>query len=476
MKQSVSTCALIATLLIYGVPAISADSSTPTEKAKAQESNKQDNKKGNKKGNQPNQAAQETPVDLSQPLSLDKAIRIALDHQNNLGIARSQLEAAKAGVTRAQAAYYPSIAPSYEYSSSLTSQRFNGQRQTGTVESSVAQIGASLLLFDMGKREQNVALSRNNATAAQFNVLDTRQAIIQNVAVAYYELKRRKELVRVSDASVERAETTLKSVEASVEAGAAPRKDIYQAQADYENAKVQQIQSNNDVRLAQTQLKNAMGILSSLPVLVEDEPLPPPSQTPDTRTAAEYVQQAFNNRPDLKRESANINANQHNVKIANINAGFQVQATINEGYRVDPDPGENRTFGTSFSYPLFDAGAARAAVRQAKANLEESRLQLDLARQQIQLDVEQAYFTREEARASIAATQAAVLAARTNYEAARKAREEGAVTGTLLDVITAQAQLVTAETNAVQAIYNFYTSDAQLKRAIGVNDTYPGGK
>lgn len=431
--------------------------------------------KPNKKDDKKTKAVlQETPVDLSQPLSLDKAIRIALEHQNNIGIARSQVESARAGITRAQAQYYPQISPSYSYNSSLTSQRFNGQKQTGTVESSITQIGASMLLFDMGKREENVALNRASASAAQFNVLDTRQAVIENVAVSYYELKRRKELVRVSDASVERAAKTYESVNESWMAGAAAKKDVLQAQADLENAKVQQIQANNDVRIAQTQLKNAMGILSPQPVLVEEEPLPTPPQTPDTRTAPEYVQQAFDSRPDLKRESANINANRHNVKIANINAGFQVEATINEGYRVDPDPGENRTFGTTFSYPLFDAGASRAAVRQSKANLEQSRLQLDLTKQQIQLTVEQAYLTREEARASIGATQSALAAARNNYDAAETAYREGA--GTILDVVTAQAQLVTAETNAVQAVYNFYTSDAQLKRAIGVNDVYPGGK
>jgi outer membrane protein len=463
MKSSASLHALmLATTLMSLSPVLRADSTGKP------------NKKDNKKGQTGQTTIQETPVDLSQPLSLDKAIRIALEHQNTLGIAKSQVESARAGITRAQAQYYPSVSPSYSYSSSLTSQRFNGQQQTGTVESSVTQIGASMLLFDMGKREQNVALSRASAQAAQFNVLDTRQGIIENVAVAYYELKRRKELVRVSDASVERASKTLEAVTESEKAGAAPKKDVLQAQADYENAKVQQLQANNDVRIGQTQLKNAMGILSNQPVLVEEEPLPPPPSTPDTKTTTDYLQMAFNNRPDLKRDTANINANRRNVNIANINAGFQVQATIDEGYRVDPSPGENRTFGTTFSYPLFDAGAARAAVRQSKANLEQSRLQLDLERQQIQLTVEQAWLTREEARASIGATQSALAAARNNYDAAETAYREGA--GTILDVVTAQAQLVTAETNAVQSIYNFYTSDAQLKRAIGVNDTYPGGK
>jgi outer membrane protein len=255
-----------------------------------------------------------------------------------------------------------------------------------------------------------------------------------------------------------------------VEAGAAPRKDILQAQADYDNAQVQLIQARNDVRLAAVNLKNAMGILTQTPIMTPDTPLEPPSSEPDTRTVADYLKMAFDARPDLKRELASINANRHSVKAANIHAGLMVQADITEGYRIDPDPGENRVFTTTFSYPLFDAGATRAQVREAKASLEQARQQLELTRQSIQLEVEQAYLLREEARVRIGAAQTALRAARENYTAATEALKEGA--GTIIDVITAQTQLVTAETNAVQAIYDFYTADARLKRAIGDNDPY----
>ena len=73
------------------------------------------------------------------------------------------------------------------------------------------------------------------------------------------------------------------------------------------------------------------------------------------------------------------------------------------------------------------------------------------------------------------AADAALRAARLNYEAATASLRAG--TGTIIDVITAQTLLVTAETNAVQATYDFYTNDARLHRATGENDPYlRGGK
>lgn len=460
MRPFVRRCALV--VLIAALPVC------------ALADKKADQKKKNDKAVQA-PAPQETPVDLSQPLSLDNAIKIGLKNQNTLGIAESQLDAARARVTSSKSSYYPQISPSYSYSSQLTSQTFNGVQQTGTVEQGITQIAARQLIFDMGKREENVLASKYAAKGSEFNVYDARQSVIVNVTTSYYDLLRRKELVKVAESSVARADTELKATVAFVEAGTSPKKDILQAEADLGNAKVQLIVARNDVRLAMTTLKNAMGVLTALPVVTPDTPLDPPSAEPDTRTTADYIQQAYNTRTDLKRDAAFIDSDRHSVKIANINAGFQVQADITEGYRIDPSPGENRSFGTTFSYPLFDGGAARANVRQAKASLEQARRQLELTKQGVQLDVETAFLTREEARQRVTAAQAALKAAQQNYDAAREAQKEGA--GTIIDVITAQTLLVTAETNAVQAVYDFYTSDARLRRAVGNNDPFiAGGK
>lgn len=416
------------------------------------------------------QLPQTQSVDLSQPLTLENAIKIGLANQPTLGIARTQVEASKARVVQAKSSYYPQIAPTFNYSNQLTSGTVNGQKFTGNVEQSVTQLGLRQLIFDSFKREENVLASRYSAKASEFSLLDTRQAIIVNITTAYYELRRRMELVKVAQASVDRAKTTLDFTRTSAEVGTGPKKDILQAEADYENAKVQLIVAQNDVRLGQTTLKNAMGVLNMVPVIMPDTPIVEPTMAPDNRSVADYLKTAFDKRQDLRRDTAGIDTNRHELKIAQINAGPTVQADVTEGYRVDPDPGESRQFTTSFSYPLFDAGLTRSQVRQAKASLEQSRRQVDLTKQNIQLDVEQSYLSKEEARIRIAATQSALKAARLNYEAATTSLKEGA--GTIIDVITAQTALVTAETNAVQALFDFYTNDARLKRATGENDPY----
>jgi len=80
-------------------------------------------------------------------------------------------------------------------------------------------------------------------------------------------------------------------------------------------------------------------------------------------------------------------------------------------------------------------------------------------------ELESALLTRLETIERLHAAQAALTAAQRNYEAARDALREGA--GTLIEVLTAQLALVTAETNWVQAVYDSIVADLRLKLATG---------
>ncbi|HEY3265757.1 MAG TPA: TolC family protein [Armatimonadota bacterium] len=407
------------------------------------------------------------PVALPSPLTLDAAVRIGLANHNQIGIAVSQKDAAAARVTEAKSAWFPQITPVFQHTTQKT------LLNSGTSTQDVSSIGLQQTIFDSGKRELNIARSRDSVRSAAYNVQDVRQSVVLNVTTGWFELLRAKDLVRVAESGVDRAKTTLDATRAFAEAGSSPRKDVLQAQADYDNAQVQSIQARNTVRLAETTLRNAMGASFADPIVTPETAVPTPPVTPEARTIADFVDQAMRNRPDLRGSELGISSNRKGVKIAAIEAGPQVQADLNEGYRIHPDSGENHTITATISYPLFDAGASRARVREARATLTQSEQQLELARQDAAANVESAYLLREEARQRVSATQTALTASKENYAAATESRNEGV--GTILDVITAENQLVTAETNAVQAVYDYHTADARLMREIGANDPVAGG-
>ncbi|CCW35275.1 outer membrane protein [Chthonomonas calidirosea] len=413
-------------------------------------------------------------LDLSQPLTLDRAIQIALQRQNTIAIAAAQRDSSRAQVVAARSSYFPQITPSFQYQTNLTpieSSAFGAGGPTShsfSSETRTEAIVAKQLIWDGGIREATVQQARNTLFADEYNLGNTRQDVILNVTQSYYALLRDRALVKVQQTNVQLAQTTLESIQEQVRVGNAAPADTLQAQSNLANAKVSLLQAQAVVYDDEAQLKNAMGVVTSQPLVLADQSLPQPDPTPDPHSVDYYTQLAYQNRLDIKQQQAAIDAQTDLLRIARLQAGINVNASVTEGYQFDPVSGEERVFSVSLSYPLFDAGLSRSKVRENEALLTQLERQLDLIEQNIRLNIEQDYRNREVARQQVVAADAAVQAGQTNYDAALAKQQNGLIN--VLDVINAQLQLVTAQQQQVNALYSYYIANARLLRDIGMND------
>ena len=83
----------------------------------------------------------------------------------------------------------------------------------------------------------------------------------------------------------------------------------------------------------------------------------------------------------------------------------------------------------------------------------------------IQVQVESAYLDLTSAKERLAAAEVGLAAAQENYRVQTDRYGQGlAIT---LDLLNAEVQRVTAETNEVQARYDYYTAISQLEYAVG---------
>lgn len=408
------------------------------------------------------------------PLTLDAAIRYALDNQKDIGIALSQETATRAGVTQSRSAWLPQVSANYRFNWQTSAFDIGDITRRSTSGNDTASVELTQTLLDNGQRRLRLDKSTNSLKSSGYTVQDTREAVILNVTISWFELLRARDLVKVAEASLERARTTLAAQKAFLEAGSSPRKDVLQAQADFDNANVSVLNAHNNVQLAQTVLRNAMGVTSLEELQPPAEPPAEPSSEADTKTVAQYVEEAYANRPDMRRSELSLDSAKKDVRLARIDAGVQVQSSLSAAWQPTPTPGEEAALLATATYPLFDAGSARAAVKQARTGVEQAELSLELLKQDVAAAVESAWIAREQARRRIAATKTALSAAKENYAAAAESQREGI--GTVLDVITAENDLISAETSAVQAIYDFYTGDARLRRALStIDEGYTGG-
>ena len=399
-------------------------------------------------------------VNAQETLSLDDALRLAL--QNN-GLARAALaetDAADARLAAARANLYPSI----DLSSSTTRTRIEGggaiadttQRQNG--------FGLEWLLLDNGQRELRIRQSSRTAEATRQSTRDTLRRVLFQTARAYYEALRRKDLLQVADTAVRRAETLLEVAKAQAEVGAAPQKDVLQAEADLANARVQQIQARNALRLAETDLKRLIGWDAQKPLPALTAPDAPP--TPDPALSVEQLwQRARLQRPDLRDAELRLQISRLGLDAARLNSLLRLQISVRGFREYDPNSRTQGSISIVASYPLLDGGLTRANLREAEASLQSAQFRLQQAERDAYAEVESAVLSIREASERLEASKIAVAAAQRNFDAAQESLREGV--GTIVEVLTAQLALITAETNLVQATYDATVAELQLRVATG---------
>ncbi len=411
---------------------------------------------------------------VPQPLTLKDAIRIALQKHPSVAIAKNQLEQAKARRVQAEARYFPTLSPSVNYVNQQTRTALPGfGTRVGKIDETRSDVSLRQTVFDSGQREISAAQARRSVESAQQAYRDAVQQKVLSVTTAYYELLRRMALQRVAEANVQRAQQTVDVTKAQVEVGVAAQKDVLQAEAELANAQVSLIQARNQVRLAEASLRNELGIGQEVPLQVAEVGDREAEQLPPLGSLEDYLKEAFAQRPDYQRQRIGSEIQRLSLRLAEIQAGIQIQSDFTYGRRIDPDPGDTRSFSITATYPLFDGGAARAAVRDSRAGYDSALQQLEQIKLTVRLDVEQAYLTRAEAQERLNAAKKALEAAQVNYQAALESRKEGV--SSLIEVINAQVALVNAETNYVQAIYDLLAADARLQRAIGKDYAFSEG-
>jgi outer membrane protein TolC len=194
------------------------------------------------------------------------------------------------------------------------------------------------------------------------------------------------------------------------------------------------------------------------------------------------LEEALRTRPDVLEADANIAAARRGIQVAR--ASQLPSLSFGLGYTYTPNAAGfsrvNQGAATlSVSVPIFDGGLSRARVKEARATVADAENSRRQAVDQVALDLQQAYLALIQARDQVQVANVGLTQAR---EAARLARvrynagvSQQAGVSPILELSNAQTSLAQAESNQVNALYNYNSARAQLDRAIGRYSYAPPG-
>ncbi len=414
-------------------------------------------------------AAQQKPA-AGQPtqlqVSLVEAVRRALDVQP--AMVRARGDATNAGWQKrgAVGAFLPKVLFSSSAFRQNTESNVNGfLASAGTYQFNTG-LSASVDLFTGFRRLANYRNADATQDAADAEVVNQRYLVSAATAQFFYTSLANEELVRVAEAQLERAKEELQISVNKFQAGAATRSDTLTATVDLGNARLALLQGQANLATAQANLARQIGV-DGVVRAMPDSQLPPVPDTTELRTVALRQAPAVMQAAASERATAATLWSNRSQYFPTLTASYNTSSQgLNEPWQGF-DGGNRNLNRLSFalSWTLFDGFLRERTDAQSSVDLDNARAQTADTRRQLGADLTQQLAAMSTAFAKIEITGANVVAAAEARRVTQERYRLGA--GTLLDLLTAQANQTQAEVNQVQARYDYLIARAQVEALAG---------
>jgi outer membrane protein TolC len=323
-------------------------------------------------------------LDSSTPLTLPQAVEAASKNYPSIRVSQEQMNAAAEGIRLARTAYLPRVDALAQVNRATRNNVFGlllpqsvipsmsgpviGTNNTGTVWGSALGALASWEPFDFGLRQANVTTAEAIKAQAESSLKRSQFEVSAATLDAYLTLAAAQEMVRASQAGVERGETVVRMTDALVNAQLRSGADSSRAQAELAGSRTQLIQSRQAVEVARATLSQFVGlqpdhIVISAPALLR----PPPAQTP--------AQADFNANPITLEQNATVEQARMQLRALERSyfPKFSLQAAVSargtgaetDGARLGGLNGlaptvQDFALGFSVTFPIMDLAALRA--------------------------------------------------------------------------------------------------------------------
>ena len=440
-------------------------------------------------------------------LTIGEAVRLALITNHALALASANLFIAQGKSSEAQAVLNPTLGSALDVirlNDSVQNktllvddpQNFNKPIGAEIVNQNIQQklfsVTAQLPVDISGTLHAATDQAKFQELAYRQDVDRTRNQIVADVKAAFFDVLRAQALQRVAGETLKNTQDRLKDAQSKLEARVVTKFDVLRAQTDVAAAQQNVIIARNTVRTDLAILNLVMGIkvstalqVTELGAITTPRSIGLATLQSEDSLGPEFdkdFKEAMDQRPEIKEATAYIEAAKKGITIAR--RSVLPSFSLSWSYLYAPNAGGTTPLihtweaQAMFSVPIFDGGVARARRREAQGGLADAEILKRQAVDQVTLEAEQAYLALNEARQRIdvakqslnEATEAFGLA-KVRYMAGVSAH---AGISPLLELSDAQSALTLAESNQVNALYDYNSANARLDRALGRYAKQPG--
>jgi outer membrane protein len=391
--------------------------------------------------------------------SFEEALAKAYLSNPTLAAERAQLRATDEGLPQAEALRRPTVTGQGEIGAGAIDSNIVGNE---SVYPNDVQIGVTQPLWTGGRADAAISQAEYLDRAERANLMNTEETVLLQAATAYLDVVRDEALLDLAINNVNVLTKSRDEAKAQVNAGVATKTDLAQAEARL-------AQGVADQQAAQAALTNSratyLQIVGDMPgTLTAPAPV---ERLPLSQDLAN--EQASNQNPQVLSAQANEQAARAGIDLAEAQLMPSLAVSGQVGHQADQqEAGTNENNAQvllTLTVPFYQGGAEYAQIRSAKQTYGQSQSQIEAAKRAAIESATAAWQNLQAARANVLSFQSQIDANTIAY--AGTVEEQRVGTRTFLDVLNAQQELFTSQSELAIAQHNEAVSAYQLKSAVG---------
>lgn len=406
----------------------------------------------------------------------------ALKNDPQYKISEANLRATEQGVRINRSSLLPQVSASA--TKGRSDNDYSGQGLDGspsepfnnTVDSTTYRVQLSQSLFDWS---QWVALEQSElrVRASELNHAASLQDLMTRTAQAYFQTLSSKEVLEAIGSEKRALQKQLDLTREQFESGLSTATDFLDAQANFDQAQVNELVAENEYNNAKEALREITGqYYSELESTSNEITLTPPS--PDN--IDDWVRAAHEANLSLKAKQFDVRVARQEVKrnrsghypTADLSVSYSDQETETDRYFPIQNIDQNTLnmqdgyqAGITVTIPLFSGFRTSAQTEQAKQNYLRATHELDQRDRLVHKNASMAYTNLQTSKKSFEANKRAYESSLNSLESTQEGYQAG--TRNIVDVLIATRSAYSAQRNMIRAKYDYLISSLQLKAAAG---------
>ena len=394
-------------------------------------------------------------------LSLEDAVKASLTNSLSLSASRNNWAAARDNIDTALSTKEWRATGTLSGTHSKTDSDLATRDGFLDSQSGSATLKLARNLYDGGQQDENLILRKLQRDIAEARYLAAEQHVILSASEAYLNVLRASREVALNDANLVRLGEHVAAAQARLEAGAATKTQVAQAEARLSRAQTTLISSIAALSTAEDAFQTLTGLAAEgMESDIASATMP--------ATLLEADDLARNAHPDITLANLNLAASGQEFRalLASLRptVAFSLSAneTMAEGSRSDKT---ELSANLTLSSPLMPTGSVRAKARSLSSSLEATKMERADTLRQVSLNVRNRYRELEAAQAQMAAVEAELAASQLVAEGITTEFQFGQKT--TLDVLDAEQEVSDAELRMINARHAIFQAGFRLQAAMG---------